>query len=179
MAGTVHVVGAGLAGLSAASALAGAGRSVVLHEAAKQAGGRCRSYYDPVLDLTIDNGNHLVLSGNPAVARFRSAVGADPATLAGPDHADFAFADLRTGERWTVRVNDGPLPWWVLDKHRRVPGTRARDYWALGRLMRGRTVQTSTAEASVRSDCCSSRRRLGRRWTITFTPTRPLVSTTT
>ncbi len=62
--GTVHVVGAGLAGLSAAVALAEAGTRVVLHEAAKQAGGRCRSYYDPALGLTLDNGNHLLLSGN-------------------------------------------------------------------------------------------------------------------
>ena len=55
--GTVHVVGAGLAGLSASVALAESGARVVLHEAAKQAGGRCRSYYDPALGLTIDNGN--------------------------------------------------------------------------------------------------------------------------
>jgi hypothetical protein len=34
--------------------------------------------------------------------------------LAGPPHADFAFADLATGERWTLRINDGPVPWWVL-----------------------------------------------------------------
>ncbi|MGU3541209.1 NAD(P)-binding protein, partial [Methylobacterium sp. A54F] len=41
-----HVAGAGLAGLAAAVALAERGQRVVLHEAAKQAGGRCRSYYD-------------------------------------------------------------------------------------------------------------------------------------
>ncbi len=45
--GTIHVLGAGLAGLSAALRLAKAGRHVVVHEAAKQAGGRCRSYFDP------------------------------------------------------------------------------------------------------------------------------------
>ena len=70
MAGTVHVVGAGLAGLSAAVALAERGARVVVHEAAKQAGGRCRSYYDPTLGLTIDNGNHLLLSGNTAALGF-------------------------------------------------------------------------------------------------------------
>ena len=43
---TVHVVGAGLAGLSAAVALDGRGVRVVLSEAARQAGGRCRSYHD-------------------------------------------------------------------------------------------------------------------------------------
>ena len=38
MAGTVHVVGAGLAGLSAAVSLVEAGRRVIVHEAAKSAG---------------------------------------------------------------------------------------------------------------------------------------------
>ena len=52
---TVHVVGAGLAGLSAAVRLAAHGARVVLHEAAGQAGGRCRSYHDPVLDMVTDN----------------------------------------------------------------------------------------------------------------------------
>ena len=33
-------------------------------KARRQAGGRCRSYYDPAMDGVIDNGNHLVLSGN-------------------------------------------------------------------------------------------------------------------
>src|SRR5690349_7382778 len=41
--GCVHIVGAGLAGLAAAVRLADASRSVVLHEAAPHAGGRCRS----------------------------------------------------------------------------------------------------------------------------------------
>ena len=104
------IAGAGLAGLAAAVALREAGVEVSLSDSAAQAGGRCRSYHDPALGMTIDNGNHLVLAGNQAVADFRSAVGAHE-PLAGPDHADFAFADLNTHERWTVRVNDGRLPW--------------------------------------------------------------------
>ena len=45
-------------------------------EAAGQAGGRCRSYFDPALDQVIDNGNHLVLSGNGAIARYLDRIGA-------------------------------------------------------------------------------------------------------
>ena len=41
--GTMHVVGAGLAGLAAAVRLAGKGRNVRLYEAGRHAGGRCRS----------------------------------------------------------------------------------------------------------------------------------------
>jgi uncharacterized protein with NAD-binding domain and iron-sulfur cluster len=43
MTGAVHVVGAGLSGLSAAVRLVDAGRTVIVHEAAGHAGGRCRS----------------------------------------------------------------------------------------------------------------------------------------
>ncbi len=128
MTGTVHVVGAGLAGLAAAVALTARGHHVVLHEAAKQAGGRCRSYFDPTLGLTIDNGNHLLLSGNRDALAFLDSIGAPDDALQGPDETAFDFADLRSGERWTLRPNAGRLPWWVLAASRRVPGSRARDY---------------------------------------------------
>ncbi len=134
MSGTVHVVGAGLAGLSAATILAGRARRVVVSEAAAQAGGRCRSYFDPQLGMTIDNGNHLVLSGNRAVMAYLQRIGASE-RLTGPDHADFAFVDLKDGARWRVRANDGPIPWWVFSPSRRVPGTRAADYAALAAFM--------------------------------------------
>lgn len=134
-AARVHVVGAGLAGLSAAIALAGRGLPVVISDAARQAGGRCRSYHDAVLDMVIDNGNHLVLSGNPAVGRYLKAIGAEH-RLTGPARAEFPFFDSRTGERWTLHPNDGPLPWWILARGRRVPGTHAGDYLALATLMR-------------------------------------------
>lgn len=137
--GRATVAGAGLAGLAAAVALGEAGLEVSLSDSAAQAGGRCRSYRDPALGLTIDNGNHLVLAGNGAVADFRRRVGAGE-PLAGPDHADFAFADLGAHEDWTVRINDGRLPWWVLSKARRVPGTRTSEYLALGKLLRAGSV---------------------------------------
>ena len=79
----VHVIGAGLAGLSAAVALAGRDVAVVVSEAARQAGGRCRSFHDGLLDMVIDNGNHLVLSGNAAVDRYLRAIGAE-GRLIGP-----------------------------------------------------------------------------------------------
>ncbi|MEM1045050.1 MAG: hydroxysqualene dehydroxylase HpnE [Pseudomonadota bacterium] len=122
-----HVIGAGLAGLSAAVRLAEAGRPVSLHEGAAQAGGRCRSYFDARLDRTIDNGNHLVLSGNHSAMAFLETIGASNG-LTGDPHPEFPFVDLATRERWAVRPNAGFLPWWVVKEDRRIPGTTLSDY---------------------------------------------------
>ena len=130
----IHVVGAGLAGLSAAVRLASRGLAVTVHEATNQAGGRCRSYYDSTLGLEIDNGNHLVLSGNKATLSYLDLIGAQ-AGLTAPSSANFPFIDLASGERWTLRANDGIVPWWILDPARRVPGARLHEYFALLKLL--------------------------------------------
>jgi len=131
--GTVHIVGAGLAGLAAAVGLVGTGREVVVHELAPQAGGRCRSYFEPALGLTIDNGNHLLLSANHAALSFLATIGSEDKLAV--DDAAFAFADLATGERWVLRPNDGLVPWWIFSRRRRVPGTRAIDYFSVRGLL--------------------------------------------
>jgi hydroxysqualene dehydroxylase len=141
MTGAVHIIGAGLAGLSAAAHLADEGRPVVVHEASKAAGGRCRSYYDATLDCVIDNGNHLLLSGNHTALAYLRRTGGLGA-LSGPDRADIPFADLATGESWVLRLNRGRLPWWVLDARRRVPGSRLLDYLAPIALWRARGSTT-------------------------------------
>ena len=135
------VIGAGIAGLAAATRLAGQGVAVTLYEAAGQAGGRCRSYYDPALGQTIDNGNHLVLSGNKAVHRYLKRIETN-GRLAGPGRAYFPFTDLKSGTRWLLKLNRSPLPWWIASRGRRVPGTDVRDYLPYGRLMfAGRKAQ--------------------------------------
>lgn len=134
MARQVHIVGAGMAGLSAAVELSRAGQAVVVHEAANNAGGRCRSYHDPALDMVIDNGNHLVLSGNQAVMRYLDAIGSR-AALRGPDEAAFAFVDLASNARWTVRLSEGRLPGWMFDSRARAPDTTALDYLPMAKLL--------------------------------------------
>jgi squalene-associated FAD-dependent desaturase len=126
----IHIVGAGIAGLAAAVRLAQAGKRVIVHEAAGQAGGRCRSYHDPALDMMIDNGNHLLLSGNRDALAYVRTIGAEH-LLVGPGAAEFPFIDLATNERWVLRPNEGRIPWWVFDSLRRVPGTQPQDYLAL------------------------------------------------
>ena len=131
----IHIVGAGLAGLSAAVALADSGRRVTLYEAGPAAGGRCRSYFDRELDCRIDNGNHLLLSGNLATMAYLDRIGARDA-LTGPDRPIFPFMDLVTGKRWTVAPNAGRIPWWLLVPSRGVPGARLRDFFSLVALRR-------------------------------------------
>ena len=140
-AGRVYVIGAGLAGLSAAVQLVEAGREVTLIEAARQAGGRCRSYHDAQLGLTIDNGNHFVASGNHAVNDYLGLIGASD-RLVGLDEARFDFVDLADGVRWALRPNAGRLPWWMLSSARRVPGTKVAEYLRLGALLRAQPGQT-------------------------------------
>jgi len=129
-----HIIGAGLAGLAAAVRLAEQGRQVAVYEAAGQAGGRCRSYFDAGFGAVLDNGNHLLLSGNDAAIRYLTLVGgADK--LRGPARAEFDFADLKTGERWTLKINEGRWPSWLFDRGRRVPATKPLDYLAAAPLM--------------------------------------------
>jgi len=142
---TIHIVGAGLAGLAAAVRLAGSGREVVLHEAAPQAGGRCRSYEDKQLGVTLDNGNHLLLSGNRAALDYLARIGAAD-ELAGPPEARFPFLELTSGQRWSVAPSPGRLPWWLLSPGRRIPGAGLADYLEARRLP-GAAATTTVAEA--------------------------------
>ena len=129
---TVHVVGAGLAGLAASVRLAAADRRLVLYEAAPQAGGRCRSYHDKTLGRVIDNGNHLMLSGNESLFDYLRRIGAED-SLIGPKDADFPFVDLKTGKRWRVQIDGGRWSSWLKDPTRSVPGS---DIWSRLRALR-------------------------------------------
>jgi squalene-associated FAD-dependent desaturase len=131
---TVHIIGAGISGLSAAVRLSNAGLQVHVHEATQQAGGRCRSYFDAATNLTIDNGNHLVLSGNSHVRDYAREIGTE-AGLVGPQRAQFPFFDISTGQRWQLDLGEGRLPTWVFDESRRVPDTGVSDYLKLAPII--------------------------------------------
>ena len=117
MARTIHVIGAGLAGLAARSSRERGERVVVHGDGA--AGGRCRSYHDPQLDMVIDNGNHLLLSANHAALGI-------PATCGRTDRWSdrpvpiLLYRSETPAKRWTLRVNDGRVPWWIFDSDKRV-----------------------------------------------------------
>jgi squalene-associated FAD-dependent desaturase len=141
--GQIHVVGAGLAGLAAAVTLARNGFRVALYEGAPDAGGRCRSYFDSELGIRVDNGNHLLLSGNRSAMAYLDQIGARD-TFEPPGAAVIPFVDLATDERWALRPNRGAVPWWVYRAGRRVPGSRASEYRAALALRRASENDTIT-----------------------------------
>ena len=99
----------------------------------------------------IDNGNHLLLSGNRAAMRYLDEIGADDA-LMGPRSARFPFLDLRSGQRWCLRPNRGLIPWWIFYAARRVPDTNAWSYFgalSLAAAGQRRTVGELLGEDNV------------------------------
>lgn len=129
-----HIIGAGLAGLSAAVAITHAGGRVKIYEASAMAGGRARSYHDKKLGIEIDNGNHMLLSGNHSAETYLRRIGAEH-HFKSPKEAAFSFCDLSDKERFTIKLSNGPLPWWVLCAKSRVPHSKAKDYLALLSLL--------------------------------------------
>jgi hydroxysqualene dehydroxylase len=77
----VAIVGAGWAGLSAAITCIEAGKSVVLFDAAPQAGGRARHLavqFSDELTVDLDNGQHLLIGAYTSCAAMMQKVGAQP-----------------------------------------------------------------------------------------------------
>src|SRR5689334_21218387 len=110
---TVHVSGAGLVGLAAATRLAATGCAVTLHEQVRHAGGRCRSFADRKLGRRLDCGIHLTFAGRyQHLNRYLAEIGA-PDALVGPTRAACRFVDTRRGEEWWLSPNAGRLPWWI------------------------------------------------------------------
>ena len=132
---TVHIIGAGISGLSAAVRLANAGFSVHVHEATQQAGGRCRSYFDAATNLTIDNGNHLLLSGNRHALRLCRGRSAPKRAWSALSARSFRSSISRPASAGQLDLGDGRLPLWVFDesaprpRHRpaRLSGAGAAD----------------------------------------------------
>ncbi len=80
----VIVVGAGFAGVAAATALAERGASVVVLEARQRPGGRAYSWVDPATGEVRDNGQHVLASFYDETARLLARLGTTDALEADP-----------------------------------------------------------------------------------------------
>ncbi|HEY1722084.1 MAG TPA: FAD-dependent oxidoreductase [Magnetospirillaceae bacterium] len=152
---TLHVIGAGLSGLACALAAADAGIDVAVHEAAKQAGGRCRSWDDAVIGARIDNGTHVVVGGNPAAMAYLDRIGSHDTLRALPlmptvfDLADgtiwrpsmTTLLSAVVSSFWTFGLADGGS---VTDRI-----GRSRDFRFIWEPLAVATLNTDAARASA------------------------------
>ena len=80
----VSIIGGGLAGLSAAVALASRGIRITLLESRQRLGGRASSFHDPVTGDLVDACQHVSMGCCSAFAAFCRTVGIDPLLEAQP-----------------------------------------------------------------------------------------------
>ena len=147
------------------------GESVVVHEATAFAGGRCRSYHDATLGMTIDNGNHLLLSGNHAArAYLRADRRRGPPGR--PAHCELPV--LRSRHQRAMDAAHQRRPPALVDfrsaqaraRHprHRIPAARASVVGrARSRSRRGRTLQRARSTSGWCGRCCSLRSTSSRR----------------
>jgi len=121
---TLHVVGAGVAGLAGALVLARTGHRVTLHEGAPAPGGRARALPDGT-----DNGTHAILGANRVALRFLGAIGARDGWIE-PEPAGLPVLDLEDGTARRVALS--PLGW--IGAARRPAGLSSAGLLALARV---------------------------------------------
>jgi hypothetical protein len=122
-----HIVGAGIAGLSAALAVTDDGDEAVVYEAAPQPGGRCRTL-QPTDGFIHDNGTHVLFTANGRTLDLLKTVGARDRWFE-PEPKGLPLYDGRTGEMRHV----GLSPWSWLLPSRRPQGLTLPD---LARILR-------------------------------------------
>jgi len=104
----VAVVGAGFAGLSAAAALAEAGKRVLVLDARPQLGGRATAFTDRVTGELVDNGQHVLFGCYHETFRFLRRVGAED-NVRLQSSLSIPFIDRR-GRRSQLRCPPLPAP---------------------------------------------------------------------
>lgn len=129
----VAVVGAGWAGLAAASQLRRHGVSVTLYDSGHQPGGRARGYIDPLLG-ELDNGQHLFIGAYQATLELMCSDLGEAATQAAFLRQPLSLRDVDC--HFTMRVNSS-LPssiqnlcalWWA-------QGLTLKDKWHATRFL--------------------------------------------
>ncbi len=106
------VIGAGVAGLSAATALAERGARVLVVEARPTAGGRAMSATDPVTGEKIDNGQHILMGCYRESFAFLARIGSAGLVRVQP-HLEVSIVDAG-GRLSTLSCPPLPSPWHLL-----------------------------------------------------------------
>ncbi|WP_230530363.1 hydroxysqualene dehydroxylase [Microvirga roseola] len=127
MTGRTHIVGAGIAGISAALAASAEGGEAILYEAAPQAGGRCRTIR-PADGFAHDNGTHVLFTANRRALALLKTVGARERWIE-PEPKGLPIYDRQAASLRRV----GLSPWSWLLSSRRPKGLGLSD---LARMLR-------------------------------------------
>jgi squalene-associated FAD-dependent desaturase len=133
----VVIIGAGLAGLAAATALAARGFSVTVLESRTRPGGRAGSFTDAVSGQLVDTCQHVSMGCCTNLAHFCRTVGIDRHLRPQPA-LYFLTPDRRVSRFGADRL---PAPFHLarsfLRAHYLTPGDKLRVAWGLARLRRG------------------------------------------
>jgi squalene-associated FAD-dependent desaturase len=130
--GTVIVIGAGFAGLSAAVRLAAAGERVLVLEARGRLGGRATAYVDKATGEEVDNGQHVLAGCYRETFEFLRVIGADQHVHV-QQSLDVPFID-EDGRASRLRCPNLPSPLHLVAGVLRWNGVGWRDRAALTRL---------------------------------------------
>ena len=113
---SIHIIGAGLAGLSCAiNLLKKKDRKIILYEASSLFGGRCRSYNEKDFNCLLDNGNHLIIKAYKNTFNYLKRIDAHKELLSN-SKTFYPFIDIKKKEVWNVKPYSFILPWWVFLK---------------------------------------------------------------
>jgi hydroxysqualene dehydroxylase len=102
----VVVIGGGVAGLSAAAALADRGATIAVVEARPRLGGRACSHIDPVMHEPVDNGQHILMGCCRESFAFLRRIGTLPLVRTQPS---LTVPSIDAGGRYSV-LSCPPLP---------------------------------------------------------------------
>ena len=120
MNGTLHIVGAGISGMAAALLAGRAGWRTELHEATRQAGGRCRTIERA--GIRHDNGTHVLFAANRVTLHLLDLIGARSQWVE-PEPDGLPVVDL--AQALSSRVALSPWSWGSAT--RRPPGISLAD----------------------------------------------------
>ncbi len=130
--GRVAVLGAGVAGLSAALALAEQGWAVNVYEAKNFPGGRASSLRDAASGLTLDNGQHVVMGCYHAFLRLLDRLGARDRLAESPAlRVDYVAPE---GKWSRLAAAACPAPWHLLVGLGKFSELNTVDRWGILRL---------------------------------------------